>query len=540
LPVHAQTAAASVEGKAVDSKTGAPVRFAIVALTGPFLESERVGSGRPTRATTKEITADEQGRFVFKELAPGAYGLTARREGYEPILGATGTVRDMLNVEAGKNLDGITIKMPPCGVIAGKVVNEKGEPLRGVELVALRYYYGAWLWSPSVAPDIPLKVFSNDIGEFRIANLMHGQYIVRAAALPPAAPAGVTPALYPSVLFPNALTPENAQPLMVASGEVTRADFTLQPGPAYRITGTIDPGGSTGQVCFGLAPKNYNSALAQVIGRVARPANSTRFTIYDVPPGSYVLSAAICRGKEPLGAIQPIEVSGNIDGLDIRLGSGQAITGVVKGEGINPAGLRAILRSPEFLITPLPNARVGKDGAFRFENVLARHYLVELMGLPPRAYVKSVTYGGKQAPRVGFEPAPDATLEILVSAEGAAQFSGSVVTKDGRPAPYARITALPADGGPAESADDITADEEGNFTFPALRPGIYKALAWQTRLHPLGLEAADPMLPLLFDANARTVTLTPGAPQSVKLTLNTLEDIDRARAAARMTPPKNP
>jgi hypothetical protein len=48
------------------------------------------------------------------------------------------------------------------------------------------------------------------------------------------------------------------------------------------------------------------------------------------------------------------------------------------------------------------------------------------------------------------------------------------------------------------------------------------------------------MLPQLFEPNARTLTLAPGVPQTAQLTLNTVDDINRARAAARMTPPKNP
>jgi hypothetical protein len=98
---------------------------------------------------------------------------------------------------------------------------------------------------------------------------------------------------------------------------------------------------------------------------------------------------------------------------------------------------------------------------------------------------------------------------------------------------------LPSDGGPAESAKDVVADEKGNFVFPALRPGTYKALAWEAHYNPFGVEMADPILPTLFEANARTVTLIAAAPQSVGLTLNTLDDVNRARAATP-TPPKKP
>jgi hypothetical protein len=541
-PAGAQPAPASLEGQVVNAKTGAPVRFAIVTLGGPFSERVPTPPRQPGRVKMAQVTADDQGRFAFRDVAPGNYALRARREGYEPALYRASTnSRELLPVREGEAVNGIAFKLAPCGVIAGKVVNERGEPLQGVELMALRYYYGAWLWRLPVAPEVPLKVYTNDLGEFRISNLTAGPYIVKAAAPPqPPQTKGSAPPTYPSIFYPDALSPEAANPVTVANGEVSRANLTLRPGPAFRITGVIDAGGSSLEVCFGLVPKQYNSALPQVIGLVARPANSSQFTIYDVPPGSYVLSAAICRGTEPLGAIQPIEVAGNIEGLKIQLTPGQRLSGVVKTEGVNAAGVRMVLRSPEFLTTPMPQAVAAQDGSFAFEHVAPRRYLVEFSGLPPNAYVKSVKYGGREAPAAGFEWTPDASLEIILSSQGAAQFSGSVLDKSGRPAPYPMITVIPADGGPAESAKDVMGDENGNFTFAALRPGTYKALAWEDRFNPLGLESADPMLPLLFETNARTVTLAPGAPQTARLSLNTQEDVDRARAAARMTPPKNP
>jgi hypothetical protein len=540
LPAGAQTASGSIQGQVVDGKTGAPVRFATVMLMGPLLQNMLVPPIVSGPANRVESTADEQGRFTFKDLAAGNYAVSARHDGYMPTpYGATRTPRDWVPVKDGEQVSGIAVKMPPCGVIAGKVANESGEPVQNVELVALRYYYGAWLWRPPVTPETPLKTYTNDLGEFRISNLGAGPYIVRAATPPQTGknkPAGLG---YPSIFYPNALSPDAAEPITVASGEVSQANITLRPGPAFHISGSIDSNGSDQEVCFGLAPKRYNSAVAQVIGRVVRHSKDGQFVIDDVPPGSYVLGAAICRGAPPLGAIQPLEVAGNLDGLRIQLSSGQRLSGAVKGEGVDASGVKLALRSPDLLAGFVSKVVVGADGGFVFEHVLPRYYIVDFAGLPPGAYVKSVKYGGREVPESGFEIDGDASLEITLSSQGAAQLSGSVLDKMGRPAPYAAVMVLPSDGGPAESAKDMTADEKGNFVFPALRPGTYKALAWEVRYNPFGLETADPILPMLFETNARTVTLSAGPPRSVGLTLNTLEDVNRARAATR-TPPKNP
>jgi hypothetical protein len=281
--------------------------------------------------------------------------------------------------------------------------------------------------------------------------------------------------------------------------------------------------------------------VTQVIGRVSRFSKEDgNFVIDDVPPGSYTLSAAFCRGRGPLGAIVPLEVAGDMEGLQVRLGPGQKLSGVLKGEGVNVSGIQLRLLSPELMPGFIPVATAGADGAFTFEPVLPRHHVVSVPRLPAGAYVKSVKYGGKEAPTGGFEIDGDATLEVTLSSQGAAQLRGSVVDKAGKPVPYAGVMALPADGGPAESARDVMADEKGNFVFPALRPGAYRTLAWEVRYDPLGVESADPMLPVIFDDNARSVTLGPGQPVSIALTINTQEDVNRARAAASNTPPKKP
>ena len=130
LPAGAQTASGSIQGQAVDAKTGAPVRFATVVMIGPFPQNMLAPPYGREISNRVEIAADEQGRFTFNNVVAGNYAVNAQHDGYKPTTyGATNTVRALVPVKDGEQVSGIAIQMPPCGVIAGKVTNENGAPV---------------------------------------------------------------------------------------------------------------------------------------------------------------------------------------------------------------------------------------------------------------------------------------------------------------------------------------------------------------------------------------------------------------------------
>jgi hypothetical protein len=417
---------------------------------------------------------------------------------------------------AGAQTAAMTLRMPPCGAIAGVVVNEKGEPVADVEIVALRHSNGAWTWRPPATPETPPKTYTNSRGEFRIANLTAGRYFLRAAAPKTAGPA------YPAVFYPRSLGPDGAASVPVLNGATTPANFALQPGPAFRVAGRIEGYGPDRVVCLGLVPAGYNASVAQVIGRVSRFGPDGVFAIDAVPPGTYVLSAATCREKLPRSVIVPVVLAGDIDGLRVRLEPGQSLAGFVKGEGVDVAGLKLSLPSRDLSDVYVPGAVAAADGSFVFEHVLEHRPIVDFPALPPGAYVKSVMYG-------------EGALEIVVSARNSSRLRGTVVDRHGNAAAYAMVMALPEDGGPP--AKNVTADAYGAFEFPVLRPGTYKTLAWESPIHPLAVEMDDPALARLLNCTSRTLTLPPDTWASVTLTVTTMADVNLARAAAAIMLP---
>jgi protocatechuate 3,4-dioxygenase beta subunit len=94
---------ALIIGRVVDAASGKPVPGATVGISGASL---------PRTPLPPRLMTDSQGRFVFRNLAPGSYGLTASRPGYNE--GAYGRRRpdggaQPLDLREGQRATDVTI-----------------------------------------------------------------------------------------------------------------------------------------------------------------------------------------------------------------------------------------------------------------------------------------------------------------------------------------------------------------------------------------------------------------------------------------------
>lgn len=90
------------------------------------------------------METDDNGGFAFEDLDPGRYSLLAQRPGFaHRMYGGRGSMFSgaSLSVSPGQALTGIEFKLVPHGVIAGRVLDEEGEPLANVIVMALQPMY---------------------------------------------------------------------------------------------------------------------------------------------------------------------------------------------------------------------------------------------------------------------------------------------------------------------------------------------------------------------------------------------------------------
>ena len=78
----------------------------------------------------------------------------------------------------GERRNGVVLKLPPMSVIAGRVLDESGEPVMDLKVIALRprYENGRRQWSEFSSG------ITSDRGEFRIPRLPAGGYLVKTVA----------------------------------------------------------------------------------------------------------------------------------------------------------------------------------------------------------------------------------------------------------------------------------------------------------------------------------------------------------------------
>ena len=132
-------------GQVLDAGSNRPIPGTLVTLN--------LRASRPIRAL-----ADGQGRFVFRDLPKGNYGLTATKAGHSD--GAYGRMRPSgpqlpFELGDGERASGVSIGLWRFAAITGFVQDELGEPIVGTTVRVLRRQIvgGQWRFAVVLDPD---------------------------------------------------------------------------------------------------------------------------------------------------------------------------------------------------------------------------------------------------------------------------------------------------------------------------------------------------------------------------------------------------
>jgi hypothetical protein len=200
-------------------------------------------------AHTSSVVTDVGGRFELKGIDPGRYRLKVSRAGFVTQEYGQKTPNDPgaeIRLSPGQNLRDLLFRLIPWGVIAGRVLDEDGEPLPWAQVSALREVYSNG--KRKLSPE--LLVPTNDLGEFRLFGLKPGRYFVSARFKPGLHVVGhgeveeenaddSRPEFMP-IYYPNSPDPVRASAILLKAGdEIPAVEILLRPVTMFRVRGRV-------------------------------------------------------------------------------------------------------------------------------------------------------------------------------------------------------------------------------------------------------------------------------------------------------------
>jgi protocatechuate 3,4-dioxygenase beta subunit len=509
--VYASTLAAqpvpgtgSIEGRVVNSLTGASVRKASVNLNG-----SQVGLSADT---------DAEGRFQFTALPPGSYQLSANRAGF-----LNRRARRPVALGQDDHVTDAEIRLPPQAVISGHVVDEDGDPLADVSVRLFKQVYrnGRKQWDQFTGRG------TDDTGQYRIPNLPPGRYLVEAESAQHQYGdyRGAAMADAPS-FYPNARSQQTASPVDVGTGtELSGIDIHVSKTPVFHVRGKVI--GSLTDLRTGIHIVLIPAAGATGPGGLTT-ASAPDYT-FDaaVLSGQYDILADVISGTgQELYAAGSVTVTGSVTGVVLTISPPLQVTGAIaiaeSDAKVNFAHMAVALgrRLSAYGQVQTFQAWPDASGKLVFPKALPPgRYWIDVNSPPDGCFIEKMRLGGEEFTAHEFEIQSATQIEIVLGST-AGTITGAVSDGQGKPFPYSTVTLVPEDA--KSQPDSYNVDNNGNFKFSGLRPGAYKLFAWEEVDEGLW---QDPEFRKKYDARAAEITIGPSENKNLQLQVIAAEEI---------------
>ena len=435
-------------------------------------------------------TSGASGEFRFEQISPGDYRLGMERRGFSTaahaaLKGVPGG--SVIHLTAGQNLADLDVMATPLPIVSGTVTEGPGEgapvPRAIVEVLAQRWSI-AGRWFEEVD-----DVATNDLGEFRAAELEPGRYYFYATRPEEGAlseivkdASGKGELCLAGAYYPNASAIESASPVEVRAGqEVTGIALHLAWSPCFHVRGQAGQDVNAVQVIR----RGQDTPLSWETHAADREKDGT-FDVRGVPSGDYLVSAVVPLGRR--GSAEAVTVeSHDLEGLVVA-GENIPFRARIQVEGDGAPPLTTMFLRLETVTGPgnstVHRVAVQPDGTARLDRIAPERYTLTAGSSPGGVYVKSVKAGAEalQSPVLDYRRGSPPELEILLGlgtgrVQGTLQWPDSsqggvpVPTGDALVAVLVPQVARPGTRG-AWFAD---LDQNGAFTFSEIPPGKYTA-----------------------------------------------------------------
>ena len=487
----------TVSGTVTNQATGGGVRKAHITL--------RSGDN------TYDATTDAEGHFSIA-VPPGGFYARADCQGYEALQRP-----EPVRVNEDQHVDNISFSLMPHGVIAGRVVDENGEPLVRMTVQAQVETFGRGGRKLNTAG----MMQTDDRGAYRIFDLPAGRYLLLvtnpSVAGSPAGRlhvAGGPETAYVGAWFPGVSDVSQATASVLAPGaELGGIDIRMRRVRVYHIRGRVVIQGGTRAD----GPVQLSQCDTPVgAGSFAPVLHDGSFDAIDIVPGVWCATVTQMSGDHGWYGQQKVSVTDrDVNNVAITAAPSAEIRGQVMVNGETSAKMQ------QGNVTVESVGPVGRgigagtlaDGTFTLHNVPPGIYQVRI-GLS--GYLKGVRFNGQDSADGRITVTSGGQLTVMVATD-VGDISGTVQ------GPANIVTASLA-------GTDVVAmagvGPGGNFRMGNLAPGDYRVIAWESRDY--GLTQYDEFRKQ-FDGRAVTVTVHASGHETASVTTVTAAEIETAK-----------
>lgn len=460
-PGDTERGTAIVRGVVVAADTGAPLRRAQVRV----MPSNAPGGGGVTQT-------DGQGRFEVKELAAGRYSISASRSGYvtaqfgQRAFNQPGTPVELAD---GQVLDKVTFALARGGAIAGRIVDDLGEPVAGAQVMVQRFIFTGGSRRLVGAGAEGGNDRTDDLGQFRVFGLPPGEYYVLAmlramdfmpinARIQDGPDNGFAATFYPGVA-----SVAEARRITVRPGQdVPNASFALVTAPLGRIVGrvTSSSGEPLSNAMIMISARDESGfGWPGIGGAQVRPDGT--FQSSPLAPGSYSVFVQE-RNLPEGGEVARIDVQVNGDDVeDVLIVTGAG--GVIRGRVVTDEGTLPPFRPSQVRISATPVEQSRMMGFGMRPPMVKDDWTFEVTGVlqPVRmnAFVDAQgSSGGLWVPRHAWKDnvdVMDTSIDIgpgqvvedveIVFTQKKTEASGVITDDRGQPVTDAWVVVFPED-----------------------------------------------------------------------------------------------
>jgi Carboxypeptidase regulatory-like domain len=434
----ARQGSASIKGRVVDGTTKAPLSGARVRLIGS--------------SPRGPVLTDDAGAFVFDRLPEGTYSFVIERNGYRSTSwpDASRWIRRRvtpITLAAADNVEGVTLAIERGGVVAGKVMSARGEPISGAQ-VSL---------AGVAPPTFTRNGTTNDLGDYRVADLPPGRYVLHAHLRGMTNDPSDTPLSGPlPTYYPGTLVRSEARELVVGrGGQVTEADLRLVEGRLSLLDVTVThtdgrPADSAMLSFSSLAEpsmQGFGRGIRNGVGRL------------ELPPGEYTLQAQAPSALQPMkdrivydlaGMARVRLTAGAREAVTVVVGMNAIASGRIVFEGDRPpptavAGDRVPIFASNGQTCRYGSPTVASDWSFRIDGLSGTCRSVQTAPLTARWVLKSVILEGREVldDDVWFEPGRQYENVRIVMTDRRSQVRVRVSEANGMPTGEYAAVAFP-------------------------------------------------------------------------------------------------